>query len=117
MFQTIQDRQDTPQQQLLADRTENRAFMTHMLQHTGVQIPPIQSTPLQLFRQRLCQPFREDPLFLRLGLLPLRSGWSPWSSRRRSSAPSVLSHQLVESLVYFDVIYVLYTLCTISSFI
>jgi hypothetical protein len=54
MFQTIQD---TLQQQLLADMAENRAFMTHILQGTGVQIPPIQSTPLQLFRQRLCQPF------------------------------------------------------------
>jgi hypothetical protein len=50
MFQTIQDRQDTLQQQLLQDRAENRAFMTLMLQHTGVSIPPIQSAlppPLQ----------------------------------------------------------------------
>jgi formiminotetrahydrofolate cyclodeaminase len=31
MFQTIQDRQDTLQQQLLADRAEHRAFMTHIL--------------------------------------------------------------------------------------
>jgi hypothetical protein len=45
MFQTIQDRQDTLQQQLLADRAENRAFMTLMLQHTGVQIHPVQSAP------------------------------------------------------------------------
>jgi hypothetical protein len=43
MFQTIQDRQDTLQQQLLQDRAENRAFMTLMLQHTGVLIPPVQS--------------------------------------------------------------------------
>jgi hypothetical protein len=43
MFQTIQDRQDTLQQQLLQDRAENRAFMTLMLQHTGVSIPPFQS--------------------------------------------------------------------------
>jgi hypothetical protein len=48
MFQTIQDRHDTLQQQLLADRAEHRAFMTHILQHTGVQIPPVQSTPLAL---------------------------------------------------------------------
>jgi hypothetical protein len=41
----IQDRQDTLQQQLLQDRAENRAFMTLMLQHTGVPIPPIQSAP------------------------------------------------------------------------
>jgi hypothetical protein len=50
MFQTIQDRQDTLQQQLLQDRAKNRAFMTLMLQHTGVPIPPIQSAsppPLQ----------------------------------------------------------------------
>jgi hypothetical protein len=45
MFQTIQDRQDTLQQQLLQDRAENRAFMTLMLQHTGVPIPPVQSAP------------------------------------------------------------------------
>jgi hypothetical protein len=45
MFQTIQDRQDTLQQQLLADKAEHRAFMTHILQHTGVQLPPVQSAP------------------------------------------------------------------------
>jgi hypothetical protein len=45
MFQTIQDRQDTLQQQLLQDRVENRAFMTLMLQHTDVPIPPVQTTP------------------------------------------------------------------------
>jgi hypothetical protein len=31
LFQTIQDRHDTLQQQLLADRVEHRAFMTHIL--------------------------------------------------------------------------------------
>jgi hypothetical protein len=45
MFQMIEDRQDTLQQQLLQDRAENRAFMTLMLQHTGVPIPPAQSAP------------------------------------------------------------------------
>jgi hypothetical protein len=45
LFQTIQDRQDTLQQQFLADRAEHWAFMTHILQHTGVQIPPVQSAP------------------------------------------------------------------------
>jgi hypothetical protein len=45
MFQTIQDRQDTLHHQLLADRAEHRAFITHILQHTGVQLPLIQSTP------------------------------------------------------------------------
>jgi hypothetical protein len=53
MFQTIQDRQDTLQQQLLADWAETRAFMTLMLQHTGVQIHLVQLAPLQLFRHRL----------------------------------------------------------------
>jgi hypothetical protein len=45
MFQMIQDRQDTLQQQLLQDRAENRAFMTLMLQHTDVPIPLVQSAP------------------------------------------------------------------------
>jgi hypothetical protein len=45
MFQMIQDRQDSLQQQLLQDQAENRAFMTLMLQHTGVSIPPVQSVP------------------------------------------------------------------------
>jgi hypothetical protein len=39
MFQTIQDRQDSLQHQLLQDRAESRAFMTLMLQHSGVSIP------------------------------------------------------------------------------
>jgi hypothetical protein len=45
MFQMIQDMQDSLQQQLLQDRAENWAFMTLMLQHIGVSIPPIQSVP------------------------------------------------------------------------
>jgi hypothetical protein len=45
MFQTIQDRLDTLQQQLLQDRAKNKAFMTLMLQHTGLPIPPVQSAP------------------------------------------------------------------------
>jgi hypothetical protein len=48
MFQTIQDRQDTLQRQLLADRAENRAFMTLMLQHTGVLLHPVRSAPPSL---------------------------------------------------------------------
>jgi hypothetical protein len=40
MFQIIQDIHDTLQQQLLVDRAEHRAFMTHILQHTGVQSAP-----------------------------------------------------------------------------
>jgi hypothetical protein len=45
MFQTIQDRQDSLQQQLLQDRAESRAFMALMLQHYGVSVPPVQSAP------------------------------------------------------------------------
>jgi hypothetical protein len=44
LFQTIQDSQDTLQQQFLADRAEHWAFMTHILQHS-VQIPLVQSAP------------------------------------------------------------------------
>jgi hypothetical protein len=43
MFQTIQDRQDSLQQQLLQDWAESRAFMILMLHHSGVSIPPVQS--------------------------------------------------------------------------
>jgi hypothetical protein len=45
MFQTMQDRQDSLQQQLIQDRAESRAFMTLVLQHSGVSIPPVQSAP------------------------------------------------------------------------
>jgi hypothetical protein len=45
MFQTIQDRQDSLQQQLLQDRAESRAFMTLMLQHSCISIPLVQSVP------------------------------------------------------------------------
>jgi hypothetical protein len=45
MFQTIQDMQDSLQQQLLQDRAESRVFMTLMLQHSGISIPPVQSVP------------------------------------------------------------------------
>eukprot|EP00267_Zea_mays_P032810 XP_008666653.1 uncharacterized protein LOC103645366 [Zea mays] len=45
MFQKIQDRQDSLQQQLLQDRADNRDFMTLMLQHTSVSIPLVQSAP------------------------------------------------------------------------
>jgi hypothetical protein len=61
MFQTLQNRQDALQQQLLADRAKHRAFMAHILQHTGVQLPPVQSAPLQLFRLLLYQRYRKDP--------------------------------------------------------
>jgi hypothetical protein len=45
MFQTMQDRQDSLQQQLIQDRAENRAFMALMLQHSGISAPPVQSAP------------------------------------------------------------------------
>jgi hypothetical protein len=45
MFQTMQDRQDSLQQQLLQDRAESRAFMALMLQHSGVSVPQVQSAP------------------------------------------------------------------------
>jgi hypothetical protein len=45
MFQIIQDRQDSLQQHLLQVRAESRAFMTLMLHHSGVSIPPVQSAP------------------------------------------------------------------------
>jgi hypothetical protein len=45
MFQTIQDRKDFLQQQLLQDRAESRAFMALMLQHSGVSVPLVQSAP------------------------------------------------------------------------
>jgi hypothetical protein len=93
MFQTIQDHQDTLQQRLLADRAEHQAFMTHILQHTVFSSHLFSLPLLQLFRQRLCQRFRRDPHYLLLVLLPLLFGWPLWISRRRSSDPSVLSHQ------------------------
>jgi hypothetical protein len=45
MFQSMQDRQDALQQQLIQDRAENRAFMALMLQHSGISAPPVQSAP------------------------------------------------------------------------
>ncbi len=41
MFQSMQDRQDALQQQLIQDRAENRAFMALMLQHSGISAPPV----------------------------------------------------------------------------
>jgi hypothetical protein len=72
MFQTIQDRQDTLQQQLLADRAEHRAFTTHILQHTGVQLPPVQSGP---------------PLALQAAIVPALQAGPPVPSFGPSPSP------------------------------
>jgi hypothetical protein len=51
------------------------------------------------FRLLLCPRFSQDPLFLLLVLLPLRSGRSPWLSRHRFSALSALSCQCHQHLL------------------
>jgi hypothetical protein len=61
MFQTIQDRQDSLQQQLLQDRAESRAFMALMLQHSGVSIPPIQSAPPPLLQAPVVPAIQSGP--------------------------------------------------------
>jgi hypothetical protein len=71
LFQTIYDRQVTLQQQFLVDRAEHRAFMTHILQNTGVQIPHVQSAPPPSLQTTIMPAIQEDPLFLQLVLLPL----------------------------------------------
>jgi hypothetical protein len=91
MFQTIQDRQDSLQQQLLQDRAESRAFMALMLQHSGVSVPPVQSAPPPPLQAPVVPAIQSGPLFLLLVLLPLRSGRSPWLSHHRFSALSALS--------------------------
>jgi hypothetical protein len=61
MFQTIQDRQDSLQQQLLWDRAKNRAFMTLMLQHTSVSISPVQSAPPPPLQARVVPAIQPGP--------------------------------------------------------
>jgi hypothetical protein len=100
MFQTIQDRHDSLQQQLLQDRAESRAFMTFMLQHSGISIPLVQSVPPPPLQAPVVPAIQPGPLFLQLVLLPLRSGRSPWLSRHRSSAPSALSRQCHQLLLF-----------------
>jgi hypothetical protein len=75
MFQTIQDRQDTLQQQLLADREEHRAFMTHILQHTGVPIPSVQSTPPPALQAAVVLAIQSGPRLHSFGptISPLRT--------------------------------------------
>jgi hypothetical protein len=87
----IQDRQDTLQQQLLQDRAENRAFMTLMLQHTDVPIPPIQSAPPPPLQDLVVLAIQPGPPLRTLGpsSSPLRSVTQ--FSHRRSLASSALS--------------------------
>jgi hypothetical protein len=74
--------------------------MTLMLQHTGVPIPPVQSAPPPPLQAPVVPAIQSGPpLFLHLVLLPLRSGRSPWFSRRRSLAPSALSRQCHQLLL------------------
>jgi hypothetical protein len=98
MFQTIQDRQDSLQQQLLQDRAESRAFMALMLQHSGVSVPPVQSAPPPPLQAPVVPAIQSGPLFLLLVLL--RSGRSPWLSRHRLSALSALSRQCHQLLLF-----------------
>jgi hypothetical protein len=72
MFQTIQDRQDSLQQQLLQDRAESRAFMALMLQHSGVSVPPVQSAPPPPLQAPVVPALQSGPPFPSVGLSPLR---------------------------------------------
>jgi hypothetical protein len=45
----------------LADRAEHRAFMTHILQHTGVQLPPIQSAPPPVLQAAIVPAIQAGP--------------------------------------------------------
>jgi hypothetical protein len=63
------------------------------------QFPRFSLIHLLRFRLLLCQRFRQDPLFLLLVLLPLRSGRSLWLSHHRFSALSALSHQCHQLLL------------------
>jgi hypothetical protein len=72
MFQTIQDRQDSFQQQLLQDRAESRAFMALMLQHSGVSVPPVQSAPPPPLQAPVVPALQSGPPFPSVGLSPLR---------------------------------------------
>jgi hypothetical protein len=72
MFQTIQDRQDSLQQQLLQDRAESRAFMALMLQHSGVLVPPVQSAPPPSLLAPVVPALQSRPPFPSVGPSPLR---------------------------------------------
>jgi hypothetical protein len=92
MFQTIQDRQDTLQQQLLQDQAENRAFMTLMLQHTGVLIPPVQSSPPPPFQVAVVLAIQAGPPLPTVG--PSSSSLRPVTLVFTSPVISSVSTQL-----------------------
>eukprot|EP00267_Zea_mays_P048339 XP_020400902.1 max-binding protein MNT-like [Zea mays] len=91
---TIQDRQDTLQHQLLQDQAENRAFMSLMLQHTGVSIPPVQSTPPPPLQAPVVPAIQPGPPLPTVGpsSSPLRSVTLVFTS---SVISSVISQPLV----------------------
>jgi hypothetical protein len=72
MFQTIQDRQDSLQQQFLQDRAESRAFMALMLQHSGVSVPPVQSAPPPPLQAPVVPAIQTGPLIPSVGPSLLR---------------------------------------------
>jgi hypothetical protein len=72
MFQTIQDRQDSLQQQLLQDRAESRAFMALMLQHSGVSVSPVQSAPPPPLQAPVVPAIQNGPPIPSVGPSPLR---------------------------------------------
>jgi hypothetical protein len=73
MFQTIQDRQDLLQQQLLQDRAESRAFMALMLQQSDVSVPPVQSAPPPPLHAPVVPAIQSGPPVPTVGPSPLRS--------------------------------------------
>jgi hypothetical protein len=72
MFQTIQDRQDSLQQQLLQDRAKSRAFMALMLQHSGVSVPPVQSAPPPPLQAPVVPAIQTGPPIPSVGPSPLQ---------------------------------------------
>jgi hypothetical protein len=72
MFQTIQYRHNSLQQQLLQDRAESRAFMALMLQHSGVSVPPVQSAPPPPLQAPVVPAIQTGPPIPSVGPSPLR---------------------------------------------
>jgi hypothetical protein len=72
MFQNMQDRQDSLQQQLLLDRAESRAFMALMLQQSGILVPSVQSAPPPLVHAPVVPAIQSGPPVPTVGPSPLR---------------------------------------------